>query len=532
MTAVFSMRCAVFALLAILTTWPAFAESAPLVVVVEDGGARADAVAVRREIERELGVPVVDATTGAARGTLLLSIDSRSVHARYTASDGRELTRAVDLPRDPLQRLDVIVWLAGNLVRDEASDMAAALKPPKPVPPAGSPVSEPVAEPQPDAAPAPKPEPGHEPESEPERGAETQTAPQRRRLELRAPILANLSLFHPIALYRDSHRRRVHLELGLAYSRVGELSGVALNAGAVRSDGTLQGAVFAGLFTLLDDGADGVAASGLFSRAGGLLRGAEAAGIFVWRSGNVQGAQGAGIAVHAHDVTGAQAAGIVASARRATGAQAVGLVARAEALAGIQMSGITNVAGTLAGLQVSLVNVAGDVSGTQVGLVNIGRRVSGAQVGLVNRAEHVRGLSLAPVSVLSDNRTQAVIWADSVLAPNVGVRYGTEVLYSLFSVGIRPGPREERLFGAGGAVGIELGRVGPVAASADVFYRYLLPDFEGEPYRDQHSTVLRGLAAWELGTVGLFAGLGAESRVQGDNSHRFRPYAAAGVTVF
>jgi hypothetical protein len=167
-----------------------------------------------------------------------------------------------------------------------------------------------------------------------------------------------------------------------------------------------------------------------------------------------------------------------------------------------------------------------------VGLVNIGRRVSGAQVGLVNRAEHVRGLSLAPLSVLSDNRTQAVLWADSVLAPNVGVRYGTEVLYSLFSVGIRPGPKEERLFGAGGAVGIELGRVGPVAASADVFYRYLLPDYEGEPYRDEHSTVLRGLATWELGTVGLFAGLGAESRVRGDNSHRFRPYAAAGVTVF
>ncbi|HMJ11290.1 MAG TPA: hypothetical protein VK524_07765, partial [Polyangiaceae bacterium] len=154
------------------------------------------------------------------------------------------------------------------------------------------------------------------------------------------------------------------------------------------------------------------------------------------------------------------------------------------------------------------------------------------QFGLLNRAERVTGLSLAPVSILSQNRTQAVVWADSVLAPNAGVRYSTEIFYSLFSVGIRPGPKEDRLLGAGGALGLELGRIGPIAASADVFYRYLLPDFEGEPYRDEHSTVLRGLAAWELGKVSVFAGLGAESRVRGDDSHDFRPYVAAGLALF
>jgi hypothetical protein len=207
-------------------------------------------------------------------------------------------------------------------------------------------------------------------------------------------------------------------------------------------------------------------------------------------------------------------------------------VARADAVAGVQASGISNLAGKLEGLQVSLINVAGDVSGTQIGLVNIGGRVSGAQIGLVNRAERVRGLSLAPVSVLADNRTQAVLWADSVLAPNAGVRYGTEVLYSLFSVGVRPGNKNDRRLGIGGAIGVELGKLGPVDASADVLYRYLVPDVEGEAYRDEHSTVLRGLAAWDMGTLGVFAGLGAESRVRGDNSHVFRPYGALGVTVF
>jgi hypothetical protein len=366
-------------------------------------------------------------------------------------------------------------------------------------------------------------------------------------MKLRPPVFLNVSLFHPIALYRDSELRRVHLELGLAYSRVGEVSGFAANPGVLRVDGGSRGAAIAGLFSLLDGGAEGVAASGLFSRGTGRLQGAEGAGIFVWRRGDVDGVQAAGIAVHAHDLTGVHAAGIIASARRTSGAQVAGLVAsagplegaqgagivaRADAIAGVQASGITSVAGRLDGLQIALVNVAGDVNGAQIGLVNIGGRVSGAQIWLVNRAERVRGLSLAPVSVLAENRTQAVLWADSVLAPNAGVRYRTEVLYSLFSVGLRPGNADDRRFGVGGAIGLELGKVGPIETSADVLYRYLAPDYDGEPYRDEHSTVLRALATWPLGTLGVFAGLGAESRVRGDNSHVFRPYGALGVTVF
>ena len=553
MSALIHLRCAALALIALLTATPVCAEAAPLVVIVEGDGAVVDAEAVRREIARELRVPVTDANTSGAAGTLVLTLEAGTVSARYTGSDGRELTRSLALPRHRAQRLEVIVWLAGNLARDEASQVAAELQPPaadSAAAPAASTPSrgpEPTPTPEPATVQRPAPPPPSRPRDTSKSKSKPAAATAPRRSKLRPPVMANLSLFHPIALYRDSELRRVHLELGLAYSRVGELSGLAANPGVVRVDGALQGALFSGLFSLLDGGADGIAASGLFSKGSGRLQGAEGAGIFVWRSGDVDGVQAAGIAVHAHDLTGAHAAGIVASARRTSGAQAAGLiasagplegvqaagvVARAEAIDGLQASGISSVAGKLEGLQIALVNVAGDVSGVQIGLVNIGARVSGAQIGLVNRAERVHGLSLAPVSALAENRTQAVLWADSVLAPNVGIRYRTDVLYSLFSVGLRPGNQDDRRFGAGGAIGLELGKFGPIEASADVLYRYLLPDFEGEPYRDEHSTVLRGLAAWDLGTLGVFAGLGAESRVRGDNSHAFRPYCALGVTVF
>ncbi|HMJ14556.1 MAG TPA: hypothetical protein VK524_24255, partial [Polyangiaceae bacterium] len=377
-----SVRLALTVSLVLSLAQLAHAEPSPLVVLVAPGQSRPDPEAVRREIARELGWVVIDAPASNARGTLSLRIEARTVSAHYAASDGRELSRSLDLPDDEAQRLQVIAWLAGNLARDEASQVAAALKPPAaPEPPAATttpPVSDgppkPAAE---TAVPAPESE-TRAPERPQEKEAPVAPATAPRKLEPRGSAIANLSLFHPLALYRDSQLRRVHLELGLAYSRVGELSGAGFNPGVIRVDGASRGAVFAGLWSSLRAGSEGVAASGLFSTAEGRLRGAEAAGLFVWRKGDVQGAQAAGIVVRAEDMTGAQAAGIVASARDVAGAQAAGLVSYARAVDGIQAAGLVNRARAHAGVQVSgIAGVASSISGLQVSLVNIGGDVNG-----------------------------------------------------------------------------------------------------------------------------------------------------------
>jgi hypothetical protein len=489
----------IFAVL-LLFSGPLLAQQSDAVVVLVDVGTSGlDADAIRREIASELRVTVSSTPVKGARGTLDVRVDAKNVSITYETREGQKLVRSVARPKDPSQELEVIALLAGNLARDEARELLGELGP-KEAPPAGTESGEPPpSTPSPPEekkppAPAAKPAaPKPEPKSETPRTA--RPVPKQ--------AFANLSLFHPIALYPDSHRREINFELGLAYSRLGALTGVGIDVGAIRVDGKAKGLTLAAIWTSTRGGADGAFGTGLFSTSAGRLRGAEGSGIFNHREGAVRGFQGAGIFNRAQSVEGFQGAGILNLA---------------EDVDGVQAAGIFNQA-------------TGKVRGVQGGLVNVDKNVSGVVFGLVTVADEVDGLSLSPISILSKNRTRAVLFTDSVAIANIGVKYDTGRMYSLFTLGADPAPKDDQRWGGGGAVGVHVLPDGKPFLDLDIMYRYFDTD-PADTHVAEHSTVLRGIVGWDFGVVGLFLGLGGEHRVTTVNEHRGRGYGVLGIQLF
>ncbi len=461
---------------------PARADTPPPVVVVLVQGPNLDAAEVREAIGRELDARVADVRSDDAIGTLDVRVTDTTVTVAYRGG-GAPLERTIDRPRDRRQDVEVIALLAGNLARDEAAELARRLARPKPEPE----TSEPEAPPAPSRAPvkpAPKPAPPKSaaqptaaaPEKDP--GAEGESTDLLE--ELRSGAV-NLSLFHPLALFPDSHERVVHFELGLFYSRVGALDGAAINAIAVRTDRALDGATVAGIWTGASGPSDGAIISGVATTSRGKLRGAEVSGVLNLRRGDLDGAQ---------------------------------------------VAGVVNVAGAIEGSQISVVNVGGTVEGAQIGLVNVARRVRGAQVGLVNVAERVDGASVAPISFLRDNRTQLLAWSDTTLIANIGVRYVTGPLYTFVTAGGDPMPANQEKGGAGAGIGAELWRLDKLSLGVEALYRFMSPS-PGE-----HSGTYRAIASYQLAEpVAVFAGAGGEHRVVRDQ-HQGYLHGALGAAFF
>jgi hypothetical protein len=102
-----------------------------------------DAYRLRAAIGIELGVDAVgsdDPRARTARGTLRVGVDEKShrLTVSYRKRD-EPVDRTVDLPTDPEAAQRAAVALAGNLGRDEASELAAQLRKTPTVPPAEHP---------------------------------------------------------------------------------------------------------------------------------------------------------------------------------------------------------------------------------------------------------------------------------------------------------------------------------------------------------------------------------------------------------
>jgi hypothetical protein len=121
------------------------AQKPPTAIVVVDappdeGGL--DASRLRAEVGAELGAEAVaptDPRAAQASGTVRVSVD-RAAHALVVEYRGQAepITRRVELPADAEATERAAVLLAGNLARDEASELAAALRKPKETPPVGT----------------------------------------------------------------------------------------------------------------------------------------------------------------------------------------------------------------------------------------------------------------------------------------------------------------------------------------------------------------------------------------------------------
>jgi hypothetical protein len=396
--------------------------------------------AVRAALETELKVPVrVDDVLGDEG--LSVAVKWRRTTVSYRAKNGEVTTRSLDLPANSEQAVEVIALLAGNLARDEASELLARLAPPpspepevapaEPAPAEGAPPSPPV-ESAPPAEPAKKAEEPEKPRPPPKKPAAKPTPPDA--LVRDVPLRANLTLWYPTMLLSDTERRVLAGELGLAYSRVGAIEGAGFAGGYLRVERHVRGAI--GSFGYTRSGGDVVGFQGglIASEGQGNLRGGELALFGTLRWGNVQGLQMATLVTTAKNVTGAQVSSGVSIGDDVRGAQ-VALVSVARDVTGAQLE-LAGFARDVQGGQLGLVNAGRDVDGAQLGLVNVARSVD-VQLGLVNVAKRVDVASLGLVSIAGNGYVEPTVYGifgdrDSM---NAGVKFVAGYTYSLLSIG-------------------------------------------------------------------------------------------------
>lgn len=491
-------------LLTVLSATAGAQESAPaattLVVSVDAGTSGLSADEVRAAIGTELGVAT--AAEGRSAATIVVRIAKGRALVSVSRASGTRIEREIDLPSERAAQIEVIALLAGNLARDEAAELLSALKKKEPA----TTTTEEKAPSAPSAAPSPAAKApastttAVKPEAQPEAPA-TETTDAAPKAPYGGPLAANLSLFHPLSIVQGSERYTLNLELGLAYSRIGALSGYGLNIGHLRVDGRARGVATGVLWTRVDGDAEGAFMSGVFMQGGGTLRGAEVAGVVALRGGDVQGAQGAGAVAVADRVHGAQVAGAVAYAK-----------------------------GDVSGAQLSLVNVGGNVDGAQIGLVNVGGHVRGTQIGLVNVSDQVDGVPLGVVNVVAKGRTQALAWADTQLVANAAVKYLNGPVYTIVGAGWDGGDGAAPAFGIGAHVPLSTATY----FELDGLYRYVTDFRDTDSDPDRHLSALRAVVGLQgLGPVGVFAGGGVAYEVEsGGAESKTRPYGVAGVSLF
>jgi hypothetical protein len=488
-----------------------------LLVGLDLGDSGLDRDLVRAAIEHELRLPVAirPGPGGAAQGQA--SLDVRVVAQRratvsHDDGHGRTVSRTVDLPEEPARAVEVIALLAGNVARNEAEELLAALVPP-PAPP--GPAASPPKPAAPEAAPA-APEAAKAPGAVRRGVPPAAVAPpgaQADDLELaRQPF--NLSLWHPVALVPDSEQKRMRFDLALGYGRSGELHGFALAVGHERVDRRTEGFLGAALWTHAGGPVVGAELAGAVATAKSDLRGASAAGAVAWREGDVEGAQGAGALTFARDVEGAAVAGAVAVTRDVRGAQVGGGLATARDVHGVQVAGGVSVARDVEGLQAA-------------GGVSVARKVRGVQIAAVNVADEIDGAAIGVVSVAGNGRIQPTVWFANTSGAAVAVKFVAGYFYSNLGASLETdGNHGAPLLGMGphfpfGRWFLDLG--------VDWQPRYDLRSPEAKPRSDLHYRAKLGVEPTR--GVSLFAGGGVRHPDIEASDPGVDPEVLAGISV-
>ncbi|MCC6215706.1 MAG: hypothetical protein IT376_12650 [Polyangiaceae bacterium] len=524
-----------------------------LFVVVEVGGSGLDAAAIRAAVARDLGIVLAPSAASAAGTMKIRLVARRRVAIELTRESGRALARTIELPETPSEAVEAVALLAGNLGRDEAGELLAELRGAEPSDVSPPPPTEGAAGPSPpgpaspaDAADAPAaasgpasgaaggeraPAPAAAPPAPPP-GARAPGAPARPRraapevVEPPPPAALTatpiqVSLLHPVALYRDADERRFHAILGAVHARGGALEGASLVLGLAEI-GDVRG------LSITVGATSARSASGLLVAAGWNHVEDAMAGVTIAAGGTDQGSLH-GLAVAAG---GNFARGPVHGLQIAAG----GNVARGY-VGGLQIAAGANVArGGMHGLQIAAgANVAhGEVNGLQLGLVNVGGHVHGVQLGLVNIADRVDGIPLGLVNVISEGRTRLVLSGDADGFARAGVRYLNGPAYTTLGLGqdLTPShPRRDDV-SADFALGLQA-ELGPVFAGGEIVYSATTTSndaFSREP--DRHIARYRARAGWQITPwLAPFVAVGVLQQFRSEGN-RERLDASAGLEVF
>ncbi|MFZ5892859.1 MAG: hypothetical protein ACOY0T_17495 [Myxococcota bacterium] len=463
--------------------------------------------------------------------------DDRHARVTYKTEAGEELARTVELPDNAERKVEVIALMVGNLTRNEAAELLAALKPKPEEKPAEAAKPEPTPPAAPPSSPPPPPPPTA-PKPLPNLGSGYLYAD---------PSGVHASVFYPMAVLRDSERRVFAIELAAAYGRVGAIQGIALSLGALRVEHQVQGLALALGMTQVNGPLRGVQGSVLYNEGHGEQVGMNFSGLMLYQRAKITGFAVSGLASILDDVEGVDLAGAFTAARNVRGGQVAGVVSVAtervegtqisgavqssSALDGVAVSGLVTRSGRTRGFAVSgLLNVTGDLDGGSFALVNVGGKVRGTQIGFVNVASEIEGVQLGVVNYSQKNGdTQVLGFCSNIVPFNAAVKFTTGYSYSEVGVGTTFKRDENMAFlGAGGHFPVgrfafQLGARMSTTQATD-------PNTGGPKRSSLHylgSASLRLFRGFEV-----FAGAGARHIVIGDGSGSARFETVGGVALF
>jgi hypothetical protein len=435
--------------------------SAEVLLLIEGDPADLEPERVRDAIAREIGAPVVLAIEAVpGRAVLILRMKpGREVDLTYRDRAGGVIERGVDLPWESDRAVDTVALLAGNLVRDEAAEIAASLKKREPAaaPAATAPPATPPRATPPRAAPpraAPGPARPKRPEATPPPPAKPASCSSSHYPTVIAGVgydpfgllTGNLSFDHSVR--HLSFNATVGRTAGLRGLEIGVLGnyerefacGVQIANVANVVSGPMRGVQAAGVLNVASE-IEGVQMATILNVSSGAARGAQLAGVNVHWGGRFRGVQG-GIVNVSQEFSGVQLAGINIDRKGPT--------------RGVQGSAVLNVGADVAGLQLGTINIAGgSVSGVQAGVVNYSRKeVRGIQIGAVNVAES-SDFSLGLFNYMSRGRHHIDVWGHESGLMAAAYKNGGKYFHYLYGAGGRPvgqRPQGGAVWGLGGHI--------------------------------------------------------------------------------
>ncbi|WP_437604759.1 hypothetical protein WMF20_26525 [Sorangium sp. So ce834] len=443
-------------------------------LVVDGAPWTLDPDAVRAAVERELGAGVTLARAAAAgRPTLVLrgEPDGR-VTLSYSAADGRRIERTIDLPEDPDRAAEAIALLAGNLVRDEAAELAASFG-------KRAPEAPPAAQPEP-APPSAPPAAGEQAApAGAARGAQAARPSQPARPEpprCSLPGAKNVFLGADIAPFVGTSTfdgtnvvRRYSLNLAGGYTA--GIAGLEAGVGVNIASSFLCGAqLAAGANLALGPARGAQIALGLnLARS---LSGAQVGSINV-AAGAVDGAQGGVLNVAAGAVDGAQIGAINVAAGASADLQLGVANAAVSDATGVQLGAINLAVGAATDVQIGLANLAasrstdtqlslinvaaGESTDVQIGLLNVATgKVEGMQIGIVNYADD-SPFSLGLLNFIRNGRLHVDVWGMESGIAMAGLKNGSDHFHNIYGIGVRLSgdhPRMVFSLGLGGRISL------------------------------------------------------------------------------
>lgn len=448
-----------------------------------------DAGELRAAIALDLAVGVTDATGFApALGRLEITLANGGARIAYRPAAGTLVERTLALPADPAERVELLSYIATNLVRDQAGEVLAGLRPVQVIIP---------------------------------------PPPQARTPEPRTPsveLAATIGLVPPLSVDRV---RGAHVVVGAGLhalvgytdgSRFASISGV-IDAQREFASGIQVGgaAAIAGRVDM------GLQIGGVGAISRGPASGVQIGGAVASASGDLDGMQiGGVISASKGDATGAQIAGLVAAARgNATGLQIGGAGAvAAKDMVGMQIAGAASIAGRLRGVQISgAASIAGDVEGLQIGAINVAKKLRGVQIGVVNITGD--GDDAYPIGLINyskNGRVAVDAWVESSQLSAVALRHGTRHIHNVWGVAYSP-DHDHLLAGAG--LGYHTDLVSGITLDIDAM-NWWTDVWNGNTGQLNQ---LRASVAVPIGPVDLFAGAAANVYISDevDESKNFHP---------